>query len=74
MEEGWHEVQSISESRLCKTYSRSAASRQPFKYVQSYDYIIMSGEIIVVNYCSILSVSVLSDFLIVCILVDVYFS
>jgi hypothetical protein len=57
MEEGQQEVQSISESRPCRTYSRGASSRWPFKYAQSYDCIIMPVEIVVVNYGSISPVS-----------------
>ncbi len=44
IEEGQQEVQFLSGSRPCRKYSPGVSSRWPFKYVQSYDCIIMPVE------------------------------
>jgi hypothetical protein len=56
MEVSLQEDQFISESRPCRTYSRGASSRWPFKYVQIYDCVIMPIGAIAVNSCNIICV------------------
>jgi hypothetical protein len=48
------EDQFISESRPCRTYSRGASSRMPFKYGQISECVIMPIEAVAVNSCNII--------------------